>query len=68
MKDGVINVRKEYKKIDKISKKIRRFQESCKHENKTEKHGGSTGGYEENEYWTEYTCTDCLKKWREYLD
>ena len=53
-------------KIKKLQDKIQKLQEACSHENRHEKHCGSTGGYDVDEYWIDYKCCDCLKKWSEY--
>ncbi len=61
----------QYKKIveqqNKLALKLKVLQEKCKHPTNyiTKKHGASTGGWDENEYWTNFTCRACGHRWIE---
>lgn len=56
-----------YSQRDAIRKKIKAFQEKCKHVHVEKKYGANTGNYDPSAdcYWTEFTCLDCNKWWRE---
>jgi hypothetical protein len=49
----------------KIQEKIKKYQLKCQHLNVVETPRGNTGNYDPNDdkYWTEYSCPDCLKQW-----
>lgn len=52
--------------MEEMNNKIKRIQEECSHPSDcvTKNHGGSTGNpYERNEYWTDFTCSLCEKRW-----
>lgn len=56
--------------IRKARVDILTLQAKCKHKHTTIKEGGSTGNYDPTDdcYWSDYTCTDCKKQWREYSE
>lgn len=54
-------------KIKKLQEKISTIQAECNHPKSVldVKHRGSTGGWDADTYWIEYTCGLCEKFWTE---
>lgn len=55
------------KQRDDIIKKIRSFQDKCKHPTVERRHRANTGNYDPtcDCYWDECECQDCGKHWTE---
>ena len=55
------------KQISKMNSKLNSIREVCKHSNKVGVDGGDSGNWcpSDDCYWTDYTCPDCLKQWRQ---
>ena len=53
------------KELARIHKRIETYQNKCKHKNVLIKECGDTGNWcpDDDRYWTEYRCQDCLKFW-----
>lgn len=63
-----ISVRKIYKEIELLNKRLKNIQSKCPHLNKTEEYGSNTGNLSEvdDRYWTTFQCSDCDKRWTVY--
>lgn len=50
-----------------INKQITELQDSCEHKNVKKEHKGDSGNYcrDDDRYWIEYDCPDCMKTWSE---
>lgn len=53
------------KQIVEFNRQITEIQSECNHPKSSLqiKHNGSTGGWESDSYWKEYTCGLCKKFW-----
>jgi hypothetical protein len=59
-----------YKQRENVDKKIKSYQDKCKHLNVNVIYRASTGNYDPSNdvYWMEFKCPDCDKFWSETVN